>query len=169
MLANYLQALFLFSRPFFGFDVMLFILYNVLMKIEKCINYLLTQTQIKVNQKFRENLSACRVTPAQYFMLYYLWEEDGLSPTQLANFSGLDTSTVTGLLTRLEEKNFITRKNSTDDRRSVNVYLTKSGLALKDSIDPIIKKSNNDVLSGFSEKEKAFLENSLLRILEICN
>ena len=92
-----------------------------------------------------------------------------MSPTQLANFSGLDTSTVTGLLTRLEEKNFITRKNSTDDRRSVNVYLTKSGTALKDSIDPIIKKSNNDVLSGFSEKEKAFLENSLLRILEICN
>ena len=140
-----------------------------LMKIEKCINYLLTQTQIKVNQKFRENLAECNVTPAQYFMLYYLWEEDGLSPTQLSNLSGLDTSTVTGLLTRLEEKGFITRINSKDDRRSVNVYLSKEGSALKDSVDTIIQKSNVDVLSGFTKAEQVSLENFLLRILGILN
>ena len=136
------------------------------MKIEKCINYLMTQTQIKINQRFRENLSECNVTPAQYFMLYYLWETDGLSPTQLANLSGLDTSTVTGLLTRLEEKKFITRENSKDDRRTVNVYLTEQGTTLKNSIDPIIQKSNNEVLSDLNSKEKATLEELLLRIKE---
>jgi len=134
------------------------------MKIEKCINYLLTQAQIKVNQRFRENLSTCQVTPAQYFILYYLWEKDGLSPTQLAKLSGLDSSTITGLLTRLEEKDFITRINSKDDRRGVNVYLTKSGTAIKKSIDPIILKSNRDVLFDFNETEQAILENFLLRL-----
>ena len=135
------------------------------MKIEKCINYLMTQAQIKVNQKFRENLIECQVTPAQYFMLYYLWNEDGLSPTQLANLSGLDTSTVTGLLTRLEEKGFISRINSKDDRRSVNVFLTKPGVMLRDSVDAIIQKSNSEVLSSFTKKEQAALEDFLLRIL----
>jgi len=138
------------------------------MKLEKCINYLLTQTQIKVNQKFRENLSICRITPAQYFMLYYLWEEDGLSPTQLANLSGLDTSTVTGLLSRLDEKGFITRINSKDDRRSVNVYLTKKGAKLRDSVDLIIQKSNEEVLSGLNNAEQVVLEDFLLRISGIC-
>ena len=137
------------------------------MEIETCINYLLTQAQIKVSQKFQENLSVCGVTPAQYLMLYYLWREDGLSPTQLAHLSGLDSSTITGLITRLERKGLIARVHNTDDRRSVSVTLTKDGADLKSITDPIISNSNTEVLSSFSEQERTMLEKALVRLVRL--
>ncbi len=140
--------------------------YNGVMKIEKCINYLLTQVQIKVNQTFKENLSACSITPAQYVILYYLWEEDGLTPTQLAAASGLDASTVTGLLSRLEEKALLLRKHSTDDRRGVNVYLTEAGAALEPDIDRIIGESNQEVLACLDERERDVLKVALNKLLD---
>ena len=137
-----------------------------IMKIETCINFLLTQAQIKVNQRFKENLNVCRVTPAQYLMLYHLWETDGLFPSRLATLSGLDSSTVTGLLTRLEEKGFITRVHSKGDRRSVLVCLTDEGRALRNDTDLIIQSSNEEVLSALNDKEQAALESLLHRMID---
>ncbi len=134
------------------------------MKINDCINYLLTQAQIKVNQLFREHLSVCRITPAQYSVLYCLWEKDGLFPTQLANLSGLDASTVTGLISRLEEKGFLTRVNNTEDRRSVSVYLTGQGAALKPQVDKIIEACNLEALTEFTAEERERLTEYLERI-----
>lgn len=134
------------------------------MKIEECINYLLTQSQIKINLLFRANLSEYGITPAQYVLLYHLWEEDGLSPTQLAALSGLDASTVTGLLTRMEEKGLIKRKHSKDDRRGVNVWLTPQGAALQSDIERVIEASNEEVLSGMSGKDREFLKDCLKRM-----
>lgn len=142
-------------------------LYNVgIMKIYDCINYLLTQAQGKVNLRFKENLQACDITPAQYVLLYYLWEEDGLSPSQLSTLSGLDASTITGLLTRMEKKELVERKHSQDDRRGVNVYLTAQGAALQGDVTRIIEDSNIDVLSKLTPEERAEFVDYLRRVLE---
>ena len=134
------------------------------MKIEECINYLLTQAQIKVNQIFKENLSIYDITPAQYILLYHLWQEDGLSPSQLSTLSGLDASTITGLLTRMEKKDFIKRRHSEEDRRGVNVFLTLKGVELETSICQIIEKSNNEILSNLKTEEVLAFKASLKNI-----
>ena len=135
------------------------------MKIEECVNYLLTQVQLRVNMTFKENLRAHDITPAQYVLLYYLWEEDGLAPSQLASLSGLDASTITGLLTRLEDKKLIVRKHSDEDRRSVNVHLTKSGANMRDKISEVVERSNAMVMSPFSEEEQTILKSFLKRLI----
>ncbi len=137
------------------------------MKIEECINYLLTQAQIKVNLLFKKNLSECGITPAQYILLYHLWGEDGLSPSQLAALSALDASTITGLLTRMEEKALVERRHSQDDRRGVNVFLMERGAKMQREIDGIIERSNAQALELFEEDEQQLLKNSLKRIAKI--
>lgn len=136
------------------------------MKINECVNYLLAQVQNKVNLLFKENLSAFGITPAQYVLLYHLWSEDGLSPSQLSSLSGLDASTITGLLTRMEKKNLIERSHSTDDRRGVNVYLTPQGTALQDDIIRIIEKSNRQALLCLNAEEQEAFKDYLNRILK---
>ena len=140
--------------------------YNKSMKMEECINYLLTQAQAKVNLVFRENLSQHNITPAQYAILYYLWDEDGLSPTHLAQLCGLDASTITGLLTRMEKKEFIQRQHCRDDRRGIHVYLTPQGLELRDKIDVIIEKSNGEAMAHLREDQKESLKDYLRHICE---
>lgn len=129
------------------------------MKIEQCINYLLTQAQGKVNNIFRENLSQYGITPAQYVVLYYLWEEDGLSPSQLSQLCALDASTITGLLTRMEKSDLIERRHSRNDRRGVHVFLSGKGRELQGSISRTIEESNEQTLSAFGKAERAqFIE-----------
>lgn len=134
------------------------------MKIDECINYLLTHAQNKVNNRFKENLSKYDITPAQYMILYHLWEEDGLSPKRLAELSDLDASTITGLLTRMEKKDLIERKHSKNDRRAVNVYLTQRGSGLEDVILDVIEESNSEILKSLDKKEQALFKDYLNRI-----
>ena len=136
------------------------------MNIEECINYLLTQAQNKVNVLFRENLKIHEVTPAQYMLLYHLWAEDGLSPTYLATLTGLDASTITGLLTRMESKKLIKRKHSKNDRRAIHVYLTPQGAGLEDDITKVIEQSNIETLSVLSETEQSEFKDYLNRICD---
>ncbi len=132
-------------------------IYNSIMKIDECINYLLTQAQYKVNSLFKKNLLEYDITPAQYVLLYHLWNKDGLSPSQLSKLSGLDASTITGLLTRMENKNLIKRKHSKNDRRGVKVYLSQPGAELESSIGSVIEKSNELALQALDPAEqKAF-------------
>ena len=134
------------------------------MKIEECINFLLTQAQNKVNLLFRKNLEEYGITPAQYMLLNHLWEKDGLAPSQLASLSGLDASTITGLLTRLEKKGLIERRHSTDDRRGVNVFLTSSGADLQPDICRVIEQSNRQALSKLSAAEQQAFRSFLVRL-----
>ncbi len=135
-------------------------------RIEDCVNFQLTQAQSKVNALFRSNLEAYGVTPAQYMILYFLWEEDGLSPSRLAEMGGLDASTITGLLTRMERKGLTKRKHSKDDRRGVNVYLTKEGVALRGDILRVIEESNKEALACLAPKERKAFKKALARIAE---
>lgn len=137
------------------------------MKIEECINYLLTQAQIKVNQIFKENLCAYGITPAQYVLLYHLWEEDGLSPSQLSSSSGLDASTITGLLTRMEKKDLIMRKHCQEDRRGIKVYLQEQGAALRTDISRVIEESNVEVLEKMQPKERELFKEYLRSVANL--
>ena len=136
------------------------------MKIDDCINYLLTQAQYKVNSLFKKNLLEFDITPAQYVLLYHLWNKDGLSPSQLSKLSGLDASTITGLLTRMENKDLIKRKHSKHDRRGVKVYLSRPGAELESSIGPVIENSNELALECLAPAEQEALKSYLERILK---
>lgn len=131
-----------------------------------CINYWLTQAQSAVNMLFRRNLAAYDVTPAQYFILSCLWQEDGLSPSQLATLSGLDASTVTGVLSRMEAKGLVERRHCTDDRRAVNVYILPAGLTIEPDISRVIEESSREALAALSEAEQETLFDYLKRISE---
>ena len=123
------------------------------MKLQECINFLLTVTQNSVYTYFKKELQQLDVTPVQYATLKCQWEQDGQMPSQLAETLGLDSSTVTGLLSRLEDKALIERSFSTDDRRKVIVHLTKAGKALEEPVNRIITKANLDVTNGLSKTD----------------
>lgn len=132
------------------------------MKLQECINFILTNVQNSVNLYFKKELQALNVTPIQYALLKCLWDEDDQMPSQLAQTLCLDSSSVTGILGRLEEKGLVVRDFCKTDRRRVTVYLTDAGRALQKPIEEIIDKANVAVTGNLSvqdmEKLKGYLQ-----------
>ena len=123
------------------------------MKFQECINFLLTNAQNTVFTYFKRELACLDVTPIQYATLKCLWEEDGQMPSQLAETLNLDSSTVTGILGRLEDKELINRSFRMDDRRKVIVHLTDAGKALETPVNDIITRLNHEVTEGLSDEQ----------------
>ena len=69
------------------------------------------------------------------------------------------TSNTTRIVDRLLEKKLVERKPSAENRRMVEINITKGGLEVLTTIDPVIDKKENEVASRLSEKELATLLN----------
>ena len=123
------------------------------MKLQDCINFILTHAQNAVFTYFKKELHHLGVTPIQYASLKCLWEEDGQMPSQLAETLHLDSSTVTGILSRLQDKNLIIRSFNTGDRRKVIVHLTDEGRALEKPVSDIIERLNSEITQGLTESD----------------
>lgn len=136
------------------------------MELTQCINYLLTTAQHSVFQYLNGKLSEYDVTPSQYGVLSCLWQREFATPKQISEILCLETSTISGVLDRMQKKGLIDRVINRDDRREVRVVPTEKGKALQEPISKIIDEVNEEVLKYFTEEEVALLKNQLRIIAE---
>ena len=103
---------------------------------------------------------------AQGRILYVLWQEDGLSISEIAQRTGLANTTLTSMLDRMAVAELIRREAMPGDRRRQKIVLTEKSRALQSDYDRISQRMNDVYYAGFSEAEYARLEGYLLRILD---
>ena len=87
---------------------------------------LLTSLTTHYNAIFRQYSSQLSLTAPQAFHLLSI-PVDGISMSGLANKLGLDTSTLTRNIQKLEKMEFVRRKQNRDDKRILVVCLTDKG------------------------------------------
>ncbi|NKY86154.1 MarR family winged helix-turn-helix transcriptional regulator [Nocardia veterana] len=104
------------------------------------------------------------VYEGQQFILRRLWQEDGLTPGQVAKQLGLATPTVTRATTRMETAGLVRREPHPTDRRLVRLYLTERGRALEREIETESARLTERALTSFSAAERAALVRALRRI-----
>lgn len=137
------------------------------MELKECINFLLTTAQHTVFQYLSQRLAPYDITPSQYGILNCLWIGGGTClPRQIAEMLCLETSTVSGILDRMQKKDLIDRVINPYNRREILVMITPKGEALKEPVLKIIDEVNEEVLKDFSPKETDFIRKSLRQIAE---
>lgn len=137
------------------------------MELKECTNFLLTTAQHTVFQYLSQRLAPYDITPSQYGILNCLWINDGTClPRQIAELLCLETSTVSGILDRMQKKDLIDRVINPENRREILVMITPKGEALKAPVLKIIDEVNEEVLKDFSPKETEFIRKSLRQIAE---
>ena len=87
---------------------------------------LLTNLTTHYNAIFRQYSSRLSLTAPQAFHLLSI-PVDGISMSGLANKLGLDTSTLTRNIQKLEKLDLVRRKQNRNDKRILAVYLTDKG------------------------------------------
>ena len=132
------------------------------MELEQCVNFALIRAQNIVHQYFKARLAPFGVTPGQYGILKCLWDENGLTVKQIAERMYLDSSTVTGLLDRMEHKGLIKRQPDPTDRRALRVILPPAGEELEAPVRQALIDATQAVLQNVNDEEAQNLINFLL-------
>ena len=95
---------------------------------------LLSNLTTHYNAIFRQYSSRLSLTAPQAFHLLSI-PVDGISMSGLANRLGLDTSTLTRNIQKLEKLDLVRRKQDRNDKRILVVYLTDKGRGKVESVE----------------------------------
>jgi DNA-binding MarR family transcriptional regulator len=93
------------------------------------------------------------ITPEQWGVLNRLWENEGIHQSALAERAAKDRHNITRILNLLEKNGFISRTPDREDKRRLNVYLTKEGKALKQKLVPIAIGYLKQCFKGLAHEE----------------
>jgi DNA-binding MarR family transcriptional regulator len=110
-------------------------------------------------QKLRTHLNGClvaegvKVTIAQAGILFLLRQQDGRTMTELSQIMGLDNSTMTGIIDRMEKSGLVTRNSNPSDRRLSHIYITPRGQDEAARAKVVIRRVNEEMKKGFSSGE----------------
>lgn len=102
-----------------------------LLALDKQFCFALYSASLAMTKAYKPLLDALGLTYPQYLVMLVLWQQDGCSVKHIGQQLLLDSGTLTPLLKRLEAAGFIDRRRSLIDERSVDIYLSQAGLALK--------------------------------------
>jgi DNA-binding MarR family transcriptional regulator len=94
-----------------------------------------------------------QVSIPQLNCLLALYENGPLSPSQIAKHIMVKSSTVTGIVDRLEQKEFVARLRNSPDRRVITIELTEIGRRLAENAPSPIQQKIIDGLKILSKWE----------------
>jgi MarR family transcriptional regulator, organic hydroperoxide resistance regulator len=109
-----------------------------------------------------ELLKSTGLYPGQELLMMHLWKMGSVRQTDLIDTLGVDPSTMTKMLQRLQRSGNVTRTTDPADRRAVLVEATATSSALRPEIEATWKTLEQRTVAGLDSTERA----ELLRLLE---
>ncbi|MBB4980233.1 MULTISPECIES: MarR family winged helix-turn-helix transcriptional regulator [Streptomyces] len=95
--------------------------------------------------------------PGQELMMMRLWDCGAVRQSELIQSLGLDPSTVTKMLQRMEQCGYVRRSPDPADRRAVLVEATERGLALRAGVEGAWADLEESTLAGLAPAERTEL------------
>ena len=125
---------------------------------------LLTNLTTHYNAIFRQYSSRLSLTAPQAFHLLSI-PVDGISMSGLANKLGLDTSTLTRNIQKLEKLDLVRRKQDRNDKRILAVYLTDKGRGKVEKIEESLLDLNFSMMKYIDLDDQANIPEMLEKLV----
>ncbi len=94
-----------------------------------------------------------------------LWQEDQLNTAELGRRAGLEPSTVTGLLDRMEGDGLINRQANPADRRVQCICLTSAAMQIQQPLLSVVSNTLEKITKGISEEDLESTKRTLQKFL----
>jgi MarR family transcriptional regulator, negative regulator of the multidrug operon emrRAB len=88
----------------------------------------------------------------------------GVSPSDLADRSGVTRATITGLLDGLGREKLVLREDDREDRRKAVVRLTSRGVKMLEAMLPDYYRQVSELMGALSDVEKTTLVDLLMKV-----
>jgi DNA-binding MarR family transcriptional regulator len=126
--------------------------------------YALYAAAHRMTKSYRPLLERLGLTYPQYLVLLVLWEQDGVTVSEIGRRLRLDSGTLTPVLKRLESAGFLRRTRRQSDEREVEIALTQEGAALR--ADAVAVRETVMCQLELSEPEIRALRKDLSLVIE---
>lgn len=110
--------------------------------------------------------AGAQMTPVQYAALSAVAQRPGAGQAALAALIGYDRATIGGVIDRLEQKGWIARSGSPEDRRLNLLALTAQGRAALDAATPAVLAAQEKIFEPLDAQERAAFERMCLKLLQ---
>lgn len=121
----------------------------------------------RTDQTITDTLEKMGLTASQGRVLGYVAHHPELPcPRDIENDFHLSHPTVSGLLSRLEQKGFLQLRTDPEDRRCKRIYLLEKGKACQTQIHQRIHQHEAQLVQGFTPEEQAQFASLLQRAIE---
>lgn len=117
------------------------------------VGFALSKARNLVTSEMDAALKDLDITSPQMGVLLSISVGAAGTPFELSKLLGVDTGLMTRLLDKLEDKGLVERSRSVEDRRVVNLALTKEGAAVAAQIPELAPKVLNARLRKFTKAE----------------
>src|ERR1700730_537076 len=117
------------------------------------VGYLLNRARNDLSTEIDSELKDYGITGAQMGILLSVEANLASSPFAMARLLGIDAGLMSRMLDKLEERGFLERSRSVEDRRVVNLTLTSHGREVTARLPGIACGVVNAHLDEFSEEE----------------
>ena len=132
--------------------------------MEESLHYLLMTDYLLFQKAFLAGVKETNLTPGQPKILDYLLYHDGAVQKDIASACHIEPATMTSVLSGMEKKGFILRKNLNGNRRSIYIYLTDKGRSLAKQAESVFRIMEEKALLDFSKDEKEMFTAFLMRM-----
>ncbi|MBR9829004.1 MAG: homoprotocatechuate degradation operon regulator HpaR [Oceanospirillales bacterium] len=116
---------------------------------------------------FRPILQEIPLTEQQWRVIRALDEYGELESKQLADICCILSPSLTGIISRLEQQDYIQRRRSPEDQRRVLISLTEKAKTMFDAISPTLEARYQEITEQFSRENMEQLDNLLSQLCKI--
>jgi DNA-binding MarR family transcriptional regulator len=134
-------------------------------QLESSLGYYLTKARNVLNERTDQAVKPLGLTAQQIGVILLLSCGEASTPFEMSRAMSYDSGSMTRLLDRLENKGFIARTRSDEDRRVVKLNLTPQGHAAARQLPQLGAAVLNEQLRGFSQADLATLIDLLARFI----
>ena len=132
--------------------------------IDNCLGFIANRLVKAFLKVLDYKLEDYNLTGAQFCVLTKLFEEEGLTQTQLAHRLYIESPTLVRTLDKLQEAKLIVRKKVPRDRRAFNIFLTKKGKGLKNVLLEKGQEVHEIAVKDLSPEEIGLLKELLFKL-----
>jgi len=133
------------SKPWIGYQ------------LDDSVPYLMNRVTGLMNRQLELQLRSFKVSFQHWRILAVLAQQNGSSITDLSIYAVVPHSSLSRLLTRMENEGFVRREVDAQDARTVRVYTTAAGVAMYRRILPMAIDVREQSLAGLTKAQKSSL------------
>lgn len=131
-----------------------------------CIVFLLAKANQKAQKNLKKRMKPFGLTTVQGLILGAIYEDNGLTASEIGQRLVLDNATVSGVLDRLIDGGWITKQSDEHDRRVQRILLTEQADdRIVNELIQVRADANEETLKSLSLEERVLLKR-LLRDLK---
>lgn len=127
------------------------------MNRKESLGYLVSHLNVELQHELDSRLKRYQLDIKLWPVLFALWQEEGISQTELSRRCDVANYTMTRLLDQLQVQGLIYRHQEEDNRRAFQIFLTDQAKAMEQDLIREAERVNEKFMVALDEPERAQL------------